>query len=108
MCATSPVTLEWESLGAPYGAWLSWIAEGGTAEFCQSARWPDGQEENCALPVSHRIIVYLFLWSREAHEDLAGTTRRPTPMARLFSLQADFAAQLAANQDTNTVNIRIE
>ncbi|WP_197698979.1 DUF2625 family protein [Micromonospora inositola] len=57
------------SLGAGHGAWLSWIAEGGTGSFYEPLRWPGWRKKR----------VYPFLWSHEAHQDLAGTSRRPTP-----------------------------
>jgi hypothetical protein len=60
------------------------------------------------LPVSHGITVYPFLWSREAHQDLAGAARRPAPMAQLFSLQDEFAARFAAEPDTTALHIRVE
>jgi hypothetical protein len=57
--------------------------------------------------VSHGITVYPFLWSHEAHQDLAGTSRRPAPMAGLFSLKAEFAAQFAANPATTAFKVRL-
>lgn len=107
VCYFGPDTLEWESLGAGHGAWLSWVAEGGTGQFYESLRWPGWQEETRGLPLSHGMTVYPFLWSREAHQDLAGTTRRPAPMAELFSLQDEFAARFAAEPDTTALHIRL-
>lgn len=106
VCYFAPDTLEWESLGAGHGAWLSWIAAGEIAQFYESLRWPGWQGETSALPLSHGITVYPFLWSREAHQDLAGTTRRPAPMTDLFSLQEEFAARFAAEPDTTALHIR--
>jgi hypothetical protein len=99
VCYFGPDTLDWAGLGVGHGAWLSWIAAGGTGEFYQSLRWPGWREEIRALPVSHGITVYPFLWSREAQQDLAGTTRRPAPMQELFSLQDEFTARFAAKPD---------
>ncbi|MGX7673836.1 DUF2625 family protein [Plantactinospora sp. DSM 117369] len=107
VCYFGPDTLRWESLDAGHGSWLSWIAQGGTAEFYESLRWPGWQDETRTLPLSHGITVYPFLWSREAHQDLAGTTRGPAPMAELFSLQDEFAARFAAEPDTGTMDIRV-
>jgi hypothetical protein len=107
VCYLGPDTLTWEALGAGHGSWLSWIAAGGTTEFYQALRWPAWREETRDLPLTHGIAVYPFLWSREAHDDLAATTRRPAPMIELFSLQDEFAARFAAAPDTTSLHIRI-
>jgi len=108
VCYFGPDTLQWESLGAGHGGWLSWLAEGGTAQFYESLRWPGWQAEIAALPVSRGLTVYPFLWSREARENLAATTRAPAPMAELFSLHDEFAARLAAEPDTTALHVRVE
>lgn len=100
--------MAWESLGAGHGAWLSWIAEGGAAQFYESLRWTGWQEETRALPLSHGITVYPFLWSREAHQNLAATTRRPAPMTELFTLQDEFAARFAMEPHTTALHIRVD
>ncbi|MFF5077365.1 DUF2625 family protein [Actinoplanes sp. NPDC000266] len=87
VCYFGPDTLDWEALGAGHGAWLSWIAGGGTAEFYQALRWPAWREETRRPPLTHGIAVYPFLSTREAQADLAATTRSPVPMAELESLQ---------------------
>jgi hypothetical protein len=46
------------------------------------------------------------LWSREAQQDLAGTSRNPAPMTELFSLQDRFVARFAAEPDATTWHIR--
>jgi hypothetical protein len=83
------------------------IAAGHTTQFYHSLRWPGWENETRTLPLSHGITVYPFLWSEEAHRDLAGTTRRPVPLAELLSLQEELAAKFAAEPDTTTVQIRI-
>lgn len=107
VCYFAPDTLEWTCLGAGHGAWLSWIASGGTAEFYATLRWPGWQEEASALQLSDGITVYPFLWSQEAQRDLAGTTRRPAPMIDLFSLQDEFAVRFAAEPATKALHIRV-
>lgn len=37
VCYFGPDTLAWEPLGAGHGAWLSWVAAGGTTEFYTTA-----------------------------------------------------------------------
>jgi len=106
VCYFGPDTLTWESLGAGHADWLSWIAAGGASEVYQGLRWPPWREETRDLPLTHGIAVYPFLWSQEAHHDLAATTRRPVPMNELFSLQDEFAARFAAEPDTTSLHIR--
>jgi len=106
VCYFGPDTLTWESLEVSYGALLSWIAADGTSEFYHSLRWPGWREETRALPLTHGITVYPFLWSQEAHHDLAATTRGPAPMTELFSLQNEFAVRFAADPGVDTLHIR--
>jgi len=73
----APDTLEWESLGFGHGVRLSWIAAGRTAEFYETLRWPTWREETAVLALSQGISVIPFPWTKEAHADLAGTSRRP-------------------------------
>lgn len=40
--------------------------------------------------------MYPFLWSEEAHEDLAATTRSAVPMREVLGVAADFARQAGA------------
>lgn len=104
MCYFGPDTLTWAPLDAGHSAWLSWIAADGTAEFYHSLRWPGWREEARTLLLTHGITAYPFLWSQEAHHDLATTTRSPAPMTELFSLQDEFAARFAAEPDRMTFN----
>ncbi|MCX4632594.1 DUF2625 family protein [Streptomyces sp. NBC_01443] len=57
-------------------------------------RWPGWREETTALAVGHGLSVYPFLWSEEAHADLAATSRRPVPMREVLGVAADFARQM--------------
>src|SRR4029450_12570155 len=102
-----PDTLEWQCLGAGHGAWLSWLASGATSQFYESLRWPTWQAETRALPLSHGLSVYPFLWSQEAQQNLAGTSRTPTPMTEVFSLQDEFTARFAAEPDATAFHIRL-
>jgi hypothetical protein len=106
VCYFGPDTLQWDCLGPGHGAWLSWIASGATTRFYESLRWPGWQAETRSLPLSQGISVYPFLWSREAQQDLAGTSRNPAPMTELFSLQDRFVARFAAEPDATTWHIR--
>ena len=107
VCCFGPDTLTWEPLGAGHGAWPSWLAAGGSTEFYQALRWPAWQEQTRDLPLTHGIAVYPFLWSQEAHHDLAATTRSPVPMTELFALQIEFAARFTAEPATTSPHIRL-
>jgi hypothetical protein len=96
MCYFAPDTLHWESLGGGHGAWLSWIAAGGIAQFYAHLRWPGWEDETHQLTADQGIAVYPCLWSAEARADLAGTARWPMPIQELFSLNIDTASHLAA------------
>jgi hypothetical protein len=61
-----------------------------------------------ALPLGHGITVFPFLWSREAQEDLAATTRGPAPMTELFALQDEFAARSGQEPDATAGHIHVE
>ena len=57
-------------------------------------RWPGWREEAAALELSQGITVYPFLWTKEAHENLAATSRRAVPMREVLGVAADFARQM--------------
>jgi hypothetical protein len=84
-------------LGTGYGAWLSWILPGGLEQFYQELRWPGWEREPTALAPGQGIAVYPFLWSAEAHRDLAATSRRPVPMRELLGLNGEFYSQLGGD-----------
>lgn len=107
VCYFAPDTLVWEELGMGHGAWLSWIADGGTVDFYANLRWPDWAAETRHLPLDQGIAVYPFLWSQQAQDNLAATHREPTPIAELFDLQAATARQLATLPDGTTINIAV-
>ncbi|MFI7674337.1 DUF2625 family protein [Actinophytocola sp. NPDC049390] len=90
----APDTLEWEALDLGHSAWLSWLAAGGTTSFYKSLRWPGWEAETRALGSSHGIAVYPFLWSEQAHADLAATERGPAPMAEILALNIEMCGQL--------------
>lgn len=89
-----PDTLEWETLDLGHSAWLSWLASGRIGDFYGGLRWPGWEAEIRALAPSQGIAVYPFLWSEQAHANLAATTRRPVPMSELLGMSTDFCEQL--------------
>ncbi|WP_331721113.1 DUF2625 domain-containing protein [Streptomyces sp. NBC_00454] len=93
----APDSLEWEALEMGYGAWLTWLLSGSLAQFYDGLRWPGWQAEAAALEPSQGIAVYPYLWSKEAHADLAATSRRAVPMTELLGLSRDFCLQFGPN-----------
>ncbi|RFU37223.1 DUF2625 family protein [Actinomadura logoneensis] len=90
----APDTLAWEALDVGHSAWLSWLASGGLDKFYEGMRWPGWREEAAALTGSQGISVHPFLWTREAQEDIAKTSRRAVPMREVLGMAADFARQM--------------
>jgi uncharacterized protein DUF2625 len=62
--------------------------------FYQGLRWPGWREEAAALTFSQGITVFPFLWTQEAHEDLAATSRRAVSMREVLGVAADSARQM--------------
>ncbi|MFJ6437424.1 DUF2625 family protein [Streptomyces sp. NPDC091416] len=89
----APDSLRWEAMEIGYGTWLTWLLSGRLEKFYDGLRWPGWQSESQALDLSRGIAVYPFLWSQEAHADLASTTREPVPMPELLGLSVDFCRQ---------------
>ncbi|WP_431968025.1 DUF2625 family protein [Actinacidiphila sp. bgisy160] len=90
----APDTLEWEAMELGHSGWVAWLLSGQSATFYDGLRWPGWREEAAALAPSQGIAVYPFLWSEEAHADLAGTTRRAAPMREVLAVAADFAERM--------------
>lgn len=90
----APDTLEWEALDMGHSAWIGWLLSGGPDRFYEGLRWPGWREEAAALELSQGISVVPFLWSKEAHEDLAATSRRAVALREVVGVSADFARQL--------------
>ncbi|MFF0292535.1 DUF2625 family protein [Kitasatospora sp. NPDC004614] len=90
----APDSLEWESLDVGHSAWLGWLLSGQWETFYDGLRWPGWREETAALAADEGIAVYPFLWSEQAHEDLAATSRKPVPMRELLGIAGEFAQQV--------------
>jgi hypothetical protein len=95
VCYFAPDSLKWEALGFGHGVWLSWIADGQTARFYEGLRWPSWREEARPLTGAQGLSVYPSLWSREAHADLAATSREAVPIAEIFALNKAVAEKFA-------------
>ncbi|WP_377272611.1 DUF2625 family protein [Peterkaempfera sp. SMS 1(5)a] len=90
----APDTLAWEALEMGHSVWVTWVLSGGLEAFCDGLRWPGWREEAAALAPSQGIAVFPFLWSEEAHADLAATSRRAVPMREVLGVAADVAGQM--------------
>ncbi|MGW4897254.1 DUF2625 family protein [Kitasatospora sp. NPDC004240] len=89
----APDTLAWEPMEMGHSVWLSWLLSGRLETFYEALRWPGWREEAAELTLAQGIAVYPFLWSEEAHADLAATARRPVPLHEVLGVAADFARQ---------------
>ncbi|WP_428957317.1 DUF2625 family protein [Streptomyces sp. cg35] len=90
----APDSLEWEAMDMGYGTWLTWTLSGRLAQFYEGLRWPGWQGETADLSGAQGITVYPFLWSKEAQEELAATTRAPAPMSEILTMSQDFCQQM--------------
>ena len=94
MIYLAPDTLQWEALGAGYAAWLMWVLDGGLAEFTNGLRWAGWEAETRDLSGDSGLNFFPPLWTKEAHEDLAATSRAVVPMAELVGLARSTAAEI--------------
>ncbi|GAB3880019.1 DUF2625 domain-containing protein [Kibdelosporangium lantanae] len=90
----APDSLSWEALGMGHGAWLDWVLAGRLEQFYAGLRWPGWREEVTELAPTDGMSVIPYLWSKEAHDNLAATSRKAVPMAELLSLNETMCAQL--------------
>jgi len=90
----APDLLAWEPMGMGHGAWLDWVMTGAPDEFYSDLRWPGWQQEVATLPPAAGLSVFPFLWSAEAQDNLAATTRQAVPMAELLGLHAELCGQI--------------
>ncbi|KJY34479.1 DUF2625 domain-containing protein [Streptomyces sp. A1547] len=90
----APDTLEWEAMEMSHSGWVSWLLSGRLETFYDGMRWPGWREETAVLAFEQGLSVYPFLWSEEAHADLAATSRQPVPMREVLGVAADFARQM--------------
>ncbi|MHA6758418.1 DUF2625 domain-containing protein [Streptacidiphilus sp. PAMC 29251] len=94
MAYFAPDTLAWEAMEMGHSAWISWLLSGRLETFYDGLRWPSWRQDAAALDFTQGITVYPFLWSKEAHADLAATSRRPVPMCEVLGVTADCARQM--------------
>ncbi|RPF20342.1 DUF2625 family protein [Myceligenerans xiligouense] len=94
MIYLAPDTLQWEPLEAGYAAWLTWALDGGLDDFTEGLRWNGWEAETRGLAGDHGLTFFPPLWSTEAHEELAATSRAVVPMAELVGAARSTAVQI--------------
>ncbi|WP_125775823.1 DUF2625 family protein [Antribacter gilvus] len=94
MTYLAPDTLQWEALGAGYAAWLTWALEGGLGEFTSGLRWDGWESEVESIHGDQGLNFFPPLWSKEAHGDLAATSRHEVPMREIVGMAWETAAQI--------------
>ncbi|MGW7205628.1 DUF2625 family protein [Streptomyces sp. NPDC054837] len=92
----APDTLAWEAMDMGHSSWVRWLLSGRLETFYDGLRRPGWREEAAALDLSQGITVFPFLWTEEAHADLAANSWRPVPMREVLGVAADFARQLGS------------
>jgi hypothetical protein len=90
----SPMTLTWQDMELGHGQWLTWLLDGGAASHYYDVLWPTWRAEVADLGLRDGISVYPFLWSEQARQDMAGTTRKPAPLNQLLETHHVFCDQL--------------
>lgn len=88
----APDTLRWEPMNMGYSQFVYWSFTGDTARYYAGCRWSDWQEEVKNLPGDQAFNFYPFLWAKA--DRLESRSRKPVPIAELYSLQLDIARQL--------------
>jgi hypothetical protein len=94
----SPLTLTWQEMEMGHGQWLTWLLDGGAAGHYHDVLWPTWRTEVAELGLRDGITVYPFLWSQEAQQDMAATTRKPAPLDQILSMHAVSGDQLGLAQ----------
>ncbi|MFE4874043.1 DUF2625 domain-containing protein [Streptomyces sp. NPDC056682] len=88
-----PDSLRWEALGMGHSAWLAWLVSGALDEFYEGLRWPGWRDEARTLKNDQGLSLFPPLWSAEARQNIAGTSRRAVPMAELLGVARDSCRQ---------------
>jgi Protein of unknown function DUF2625 len=89
----SPSTLTWQDLEMGHTDWLSWIVDDATSHY-YSLLWPAWRAEATELKLREGISVFPFLWSEQAQQDMAATTRKAVPFGQILELHAASCVQL--------------
>jgi hypothetical protein len=101
----APDTLEWEDLEFGYTDWLHWCFSDRLVSFYDELRWEGWQAEVRSLTGDRGLHVWPPLFSKGPA--IAGRSRKPVPVAELWSLALDFGEQLRGVEDGADVRISV-
>jgi uncharacterized protein DUF2625 len=79
-------------LGIGYADLLQWSLSSRLTGFYADLRWPAWPADTAKVAGDQCFAFYPFLWAPEG--SLAGSTRRPLPIAEAFDLKVDLLRQL--------------
>jgi len=88
----APDSLDWQDLELSYSDFVVFALSGDVEHFYGDSRWPAWRDEIAELPGDHALSVYPPLWAEGP--SIAERSRRPVPIAELWSLQQDIRRQL--------------
>jgi hypothetical protein len=83
----SPQTLAWEDLEMGHTKWLRWIMQDAASHY-HDLLWPTWRAEAAALSLRDGISVFPCLWSQEAQQDMAATTRSAVALEQILDMHA--------------------
>ena len=104
----APDTLQWEGMGIGNSDFVSWALTGDTGTFYEQVRWPGWEVESEQVPLDGGLHVYPPLFTTEAKQDLAGTSRRAVPWQEILDVQQDMAQQLQDVPDGAPIRFELE
>lgn len=93
VCYFAPDSLEWESLGGGYTAFVEAALSGGLSQAFEPLRWDGWQADVADLALNMSIASYPPPFSREG-QDLSQTAKNPVPTTELLDFYARAAAGL--------------
>ncbi|MEV8529028.1 DUF2625 family protein [Streptomyces sp. NPDC052000] len=64
-----------------------------SSKFYEGLRWPGWRDEARTLKNDQGLSLFPPLWSAEARQNIAGTSRRAVPMAELLGVARDSCRQ---------------
>lgn len=91
-----PDSLRWQSLGFGYSDFVMFAVQGDLERFYANLRWPGWQSEIASLRGDQALSIYPPPWTAEG-KDVAGASRRPVPVAEIWSFNTNAAAQLGTS-----------
>lgn len=92
----APDSLEWQDLELGYSEFVVFALSGDLARFYADSRWPGWRAEIDGLPGGSALSIHPFLWAEGP--PIAERSRRPVPIAELWSLQQDMRDQLSGER----------